>query len=396
MCCLLVVGLQSSAVLSTVLPMTSGGELDDGELLHGRSKSLRSSRLSLITAVFDLPQIYTKPSAQALLDTLSSLAIDLPSWDGSDSRGKDDKTCGSGGHARRRVSPEGLTGYLTRIVASDLRWIEDDAEREEVWEQASLRLSERSGRTAMPAKSRTFRIPSTPEPINITIHEPALTADNLGLKTWASSYVLAKRLHTLRIPTLPASQRHAILELGAGTGLVGIAAAAVLGATVCLTDLPEIEPNLAANVAANRAVVEQNGGYAYTSVLDWSELDGNPTPPSESMVGHAMEDDKRATLPTLAFPVIVAADPLYSPEHPRLLVQTIGRWLLRDPSARVVIELPLREAYSPEVADFKGRMHCVGLDALEQGEEVGYDDWGSGSAGGLQEVRCWWSVWGWR
>jgi len=244
--------------------------------------------------------------------------------------------------------------------------------------------------------SRTFSIPTHTESVDVSIHEPALTADNLGLKTWASSYLLAKRLHTLQLPTPAASQRHTILELGAGTGLVGIAAAAVLGATVCLTDLPEIESNLAANVSANCAAIEQSGGYAYTSVLDWSELDGNPTPPSESMIGHAMESEKQLATPTLGFPVIVAADPLYSPEHPRLLVQTIGRWLLREPSARVVIELPLREAYSPERDDFKGRMHAMGLSILEQGEEVGYDDWGSGSSEGLQEVRCWWSVWGWR
>jgi hypothetical protein len=39
-------------------------------------------------------------------------------------------------------------------------------------------------------------------------------------------------------------------------------------------------------------------------------------------------------------------------------------------------------------------MQQLGLAVVEEGEEVGYDDW-EGADGGALEVRCWWSIWGW-
>jgi D-xylulose reductase len=87
------------------------------------------------------------------------------------------------------VNPEGVTRYLTSIVSNPLKWIHDDEVKEEIWNQASFRLSERSGRTAMGALSRDFRIPTATSSFNLSIHEPALTGDDLGLKTWAASYI---------------------------------------------------------------------------------------------------------------------------------------------------------------------------------------------------------------
>ncbi|KAI9839408.1 MAG: hypothetical protein M1837_002095 [Sclerophora amabilis] len=254
----------------------------------------------------------------------------------------------------------------------------------------------------MPPLTRTFQIPVTAtgkeeETIPIHLHEPSLISDNLGLKTWAASYLLAKRLASLS-SSLPSShhpppqqqQQHQqdarppprprVLELGAGTGLVGIAAAAVWGAAVHLTDLPAIEPNLAANVNANRETIERRGGGgATTGVLDWSDQDGSPRSDNE---------EER-------YPVILAADPLYSPEHPRMLAQTIVAWLRKGPDARVVVELPVRDAYVPEVEEFRARMDESGLRILEEGEEVGFDDWASRVEGDSSEVRCWWGMWGW-
>ncbi|KAF2839229.1 hypothetical protein M501DRAFT_992200 [Patellaria atrata CBS 101060] len=341
-----------------------------------------------ILHVFDLPQIYSKPSAVALLDALALLVSQPPSWDASDSedspivirRSKGNRVNGSTN--RRTVDPAGVTRYLTSIVGNELGWIEDDSLKETIWEQASLRLAERSGRTAMPAIERTFRIPTGTGYISISIHEPALTADNLGLKTWASSYLLAKRLRHFPFPQ---KEDVAILELGSGTGLVGMAAAALLGASVLLTDLPEIVPNLKRNADANWEVIEADGGCTEVAVLDWTQPD-ILTPVSATMSSHPSD-----------FPIILAADPLYSPEHPRLLVTTISKWLSADPDARVVVELPLREAYSPEIKDFRQRMRDAGLKVLDEGEETGYDDWGWDPSGSERqdEVTCWWSVFGW-
>ncbi|KAF5463989.1 hypothetical protein F2P56_014107 [Juglans regia] len=64
-----------------------------------------------------------------------------------------------------------------------------------------------------------------------------------------------------------------ILELGSGTGLVGIAAAATLGANVTVTDLPHVIPNLLFNAEANADVLTANGGAIRVEPLRWGEAD---------------------------------------------------------------------------------------------------------------------------
>ena len=334
---------------------------------------------------------------------MTLLTSTLPSWECCDSEQQLEKPAGRSKRRSRkvtktggvRVNPEGLTRYLTQLIGCDLRWIDNDAVKEEIWEQASLRLSERSGRSAMPAISRSFRIPTPSAPLDIVIHEPALTADNLGLKTWAASYLLAKRLHTLRLPQLTGSVTLDILELGAGTGLVGIAAAAVFGASVLLTDLPEIAPNLSRNVETNREAIESHNGSTRTAILDWSNPHVCQFYPDVEQ-GEVESFSTKQTKQPDQFPVILAADSLYSPEHPRLLVQTIDCWLSLEDNASVMVEFPLREAYTPELNDFRQRMTGIGLHMTEEGEEFGYDDWGwdgGEPTRGRDEVKCWWSVW---
>ena len=330
--------------------------------------------------VFDLPQIYTKPSAKDLLHALSLLSLQPPSWD-EEIKGLKLAT------DRRQIASEGVPKYLTSIVSNELKWIRDEAEREEIWDQASLRLAQRSGRTGMPAISRTFTIPTHTGHVQISLHEPSLTEDHLGFKTWASSYMLAKRLCGMELPP-PKDGQHRILELGSGTGLVGMAAAAVLKADVLLTDLPEIEINLSNNVSQNLDMIELEGGSATTAVLDWT----NPKLAASS--SSVNTDDLASFKP---FPVILAADCIYSAEHPALLVNAVTPWLERSPEARLILEVPLREGhgYENEREDLRQRLAVLGLEVLEQGQEVGYDDWG-GVGSELQEVPCWWSIWRWR
>ncbi|KFM26070.1 Protein-lysine methyltransferase METTL21D [Auxenochlorella protothecoides] len=65
-----------------------------------------------------------------------------------------------------------------------------------------------------------------------------------------------------------------LLELGSGTGVVGLSAAC-LGARVTLTDLPEAAAALRANAAANRALVERGGGSVAVRPLAWQEAEGS-------------------------------------------------------------------------------------------------------------------------
>lgn len=242
----------------------------------------------------------------------------------------------------------------------------------------------------MPAMSRVFSIPTTGgEEFTLTLHEPSLTSDNLGMKTWVSSYLLSRRLLTV-FDTAPRlvpgttttpnpDKRLRALELGSGTGLVGLSFAALRGesAAIHLTDLPSIVPNLEHNVALNVELLNTKGAMVTTGILDWSVVpDSLPTPEEQ-------------------YDIVLAADSLYSSVHPDLLINAITHWLSRGPNARIVFEMPLRDAYLPQVEEFRQRLGTLGLGVVEEGEEIGYDDWETADGSAI-EVRCWWSVWGWK
>lgn len=111
---------------------------------------------------------------------------------------------------------------------------------------------------------------------DLTIREPPLTGDSLGLKTWGSSYLLAQMLHKIGQTSLShllsssgERQNGPFLELGSGTGLLGVAAAAIWQAHVILSDLPVIMPNLQHNANQNRQVVESLDGSLDAGALTW-------------------------------------------------------------------------------------------------------------------------------
>jgi tRNA1(Val) A37 N6-methylase TrmN6 len=64
-----------------------------------------------------------------------------------------------------------------------------------------------------------------------------------------------------------------ILELGSGTGLLGLAAAAVWGANVVVTDLDIIQENLHFNVRQNHNLLSSRGANVTCDILDWTDLD---------------------------------------------------------------------------------------------------------------------------
>ena len=277
------------------------------------------------------------------------------------------------GAEKVHVDPSGVPRYLTSIVSSSLTWI-DEQDRETIWESASLCLSERSGRTAAPSMTRAFNID---DKIILSLYEPSMTEDSLGLKTWTSSLLLSRRLSLLSRHVPP--HRPRMLELGSGTGLVGIAAAHIWKARVSevlLTDLPEIVPNLKVNIVRNTPPLSGDKCSVCrldSRVLDWADETDTPIQTNDTI------------------PLIVAADPIYSAEHPSLFVNTVQRWLARGSFSRFILELPLRDGYSRERTDLRQRLESF-MCVVEEGEEVGYDDW-EDADGRPAEVTCWWSVW---
>lgn len=137
---------------------------------------------------------------------------------------------------------------------------------------------------AMGELNRTWTIPSSdtlPE-MSFEIREPPLTGDNLGFKTWGTAFAIAKKLdyigtHMLNDNISPGSTGASparVLELGSGTGLVGIAAAAIWSTSVLLTDLPEIQSNLDFNIKTNVETVTARGGRLSSHILDWKSDEG--------------------------------------------------------------------------------------------------------------------------
>ncbi|ODQ78014.1 hypothetical protein BABINDRAFT_40478 [Babjeviella inositovora NRRL Y-12698] len=258
------------------------------------------------------------------------------------------------------LSTPDFMNYITRIISSPLLWI-DEEDVQSIQKEASLRLSENCGRTAQPEIIRQITLEGLEEKTgrkNIVLKEPSLTADNLGLKTWGSSLILSQRLLTEftckskedggRVLDEP------VLELGSGTGLVGMMSG-ILGYATWLTDLPEIVPNLRENVRLNELslVVEE---------LDWSQPQGY--------------EEKHQQQTSEGFMTILISDPIYSSRHPPWVVSMCSRFLRDCPTARVYLQIPVREKFEAERANLWRLMEVAGFETCRSELEDGYDDFG--------------------
>ncbi|KAA8575654.1 hypothetical protein EYC84_004772 [Monilinia fructicola] len=382
----------------------------------------------------DLPQLYKRPSFSELLQVLELLKLPPPSWNSP---------------SRRSQEPDdaqGISRYLTKIIGSELDWLSLGVSEEE-WEErceiihelASKRLAERCGRSAMPEMIRNWVIPTSGTSTDLTIElcEPPLTGDSLGLKTWGTSFVMAKKLEelgdqyfghllsnrsteeevvtlkdgpmveskltvkieltmesdevmksnttmnynaTIRGETMVVSgstlennlihpgrpaggtihNEGRILELGSGTGLLGLTAAMLWNKPTVLTDLPDIVPNLDVNLKRN-GFGQTSESMASAEVLDWSDAEG-------SVVFSQDPNNK--------FEIILVADPFYDSHHPSLLAGVIPKFLKNTGDGRVLVSVPLRDNATEAMRnDFVRLMAIQEYQLLASGRERCFDDW---------------------
>lgn len=118
--------------------------------------------------------------------------------------------------------------------------------------------------------------------IDSTVVTRQLPSEGLSFQLWPAATTLLTLLDhhrgnasnsplTSTLPVRKHPHRLKILELGSGTGLVGIAAAVTLGSEVTVTDLPHVIPNLQFNVDANTDVIADHGGTVRAAPLRWGE-----------------------------------------------------------------------------------------------------------------------------
>lgn len=136
---------------------------------------------------------------------------------------------------------------------------------------------------AVEDKEETKALQLLLESINTTLFVRQLPSQGLSFQLWPAASTLVSLIDQNRnssspilpLLSLPVSQPNSkpirILELGSGTGLVGIAAASLLHAHVTLTDLPHVLPNLQFNADANAAATVTNGGTVEVRCLRWGE-----------------------------------------------------------------------------------------------------------------------------
>lgn len=214
--------------------------------------------------------------------------------------------------------------------------------------------------------TRTFRIPSSksdPPYQVIKIHEPTLTSDSLGLKTWSTSFLLSRVLADILAPFISSERGVPLrgLELGSGTGLVGISIALTTQIQMTLSDyLTEINDNLRRNADMNGCVDTD------VVLLDWTRPDRSP-------------------IFEQSFNLVVASDFMYAADHPTLVVEMFRHFT--QIGGLVVAAYPLRSSNVDFIQTFTKGMNSPDWIELKTGQVEGYDDWG-----GTDPVQCRWHL----
>lgn len=161
--------------------------------------------------------------------------------------------------------------------------------------------------------------------ITVTQSKPELGAhpsdpQDTGCTVWDAALVLCELLNLSQGGDTDIRGK-CCLELGSGTGVAGLVAAAKGAKSVILTDLPERLPLLRKNVAGN------------SSLLWCCEI---------STQGLAWGEDLPASIGHVD--VILAADLIYLQEHAKMLASTISRFLSQEPPPVVIF---VQEQHEP-------------------------------------------------
>ncbi|KAL8091385.1 uncharacterized protein LOC141688904 [Apium graveolens] len=149
---------------------------------------------------------------------------------------------------------------------------------------------------------------------NVVIRQ--FPSQGISFKLWPAATTLVSLLDNSAFSSLfqPSSSKPLrLLELGSGTGIVGIAAAAILGTHVTITDLAHALPNLKFNAEANSKTIGGNAGKLEVAALSWGD-----------------DQDMEAVNSQADFDIIMGSDLVYHHHLFDPLLRTLRFFLLGD------------------------------------------------------------------
>lgn len=134
-----------------------------------------------------------------------------------------------------------------------------------------------------------------------------------------------------------------VLELGAGTGLLGLIVAPHVKSYMC-TDLRDLIPLINKNVSLNRSLVPNLEERLTIGALDWNDVHKCPAPSRQRVFSHVSDEAKdtmeSSTDPSSGFDLILAVDCVYNPSLIPPLLTTINQFATpRKSTAMIVMEL---------------------------------------------------------
>jgi predicted nicotinamide N-methyase len=182
---------------------------------------------------------------------------------------------------------------------------------------------------------------------SVWIQQSSYAEAGLGWRVWSSAPRLSASLAAR--PSLLTGK--AVLELGAGLGLVGLVASRLGAASVVLSEAPL--PGLLKQLCANAALQPTNGCSVSVRSLLWEDdsetlLDDATMLAGKLRKSSAPESSCPQPLePVATFDLVLGADILYDACQARPLAQAIATRMVR-PSGRAMLALPVRE---PAVLD---------------------------------------------
>ncbi|KAI8642171.1 putative methyltransferase-domain-containing protein [Parasitella parasitica] len=225
---------------------------------------------------------------------------------------------------------------LVKLISSEMLF--EDGKDDERINKAGRLIAHMSGRQAAGAITRTWHIPylnsdGVRQELLVPLHEPGYIGNGLGAKTWGAAPMMAKKL--LQQNIIPDISDCRVLELGTGTGMVGLICDHLGASEVHVTDY---HPRVLENVAYN---VELNQSRAKVSKLDFIKV----------AKGECDEWHNQK------FDVVIASDLLYEMEHAEHLPMAVEKLLKKD----FYFMIPLRETHWQEVNHFEAKMRSLGF-----------------------------------